>query len=218
LVPHAHPRFRRYRNFARDWATEQNMPSIIFIEPEYTDGPHFAPNDDHPPTGISRGQAFVADVYSALTANRVRWARTLLLVTYHEHGGFFDHVSPLNSPTPLAVHGPTSVFLTTGVRVPGFVISPLVDPATVYSGPLDHTSILQLLADKYAGGLYSPEVAARQPSLSRLSDALTRTAPRLDLPEPQCASRGGSGSSRAASAGCQRQCRGLPAGRRKNGR
>ena len=37
----------------------------------------------------------------------------------------------------------------------------------------------------YAGGLYSPEVAARQPSLSRLSDALTRTAPRLDLPEPQ---------------------------------
>ena len=161
------------------------MPSIIFIEPEYTDGPHFAPNDDHPPTGISRGQAFVADVYSALTANRVRWARTLLLVTYHEHGGFFDHVSPLNSPTPLAVHGPTSVFLTTGVRVPGFVISPLVDPATVYSGPLDHTSVLQLLADKYAGGLYSPEVAARQPSLSRLSDALTRTAPRLDLPEPQ---------------------------------
>ena len=51
------------------------MPSVIFIEPEYTDGPHFAPNDDHPPTGISRGQAFVADVYSALTANRVRWAR-----------------------------------------------------------------------------------------------------------------------------------------------
>jgi len=75
LVPHAHPRFRRYRNFARDWASEQNMPSVIFIEPEYTDGPHFAPNDDHPPTGISRGQAFVADVYSALTANRVRWAR-----------------------------------------------------------------------------------------------------------------------------------------------
>ena len=185
LVPHAHPRFRRYRNFARDWASEQNMPSVIFIEPEYTDGPHFAPNDDHPPTGISRGQAFVADVYSALTANRVRWARTLLLVTYDEHGGFFDHVSPLNIPTPLAGHGPMSVFLTTGVRVPGFVISPLVDPATVYSGPLDHTSVLQLLADKYAGGLYSPEVAARQPSLSRLSDALTRTAPRLDLPEPQ---------------------------------
>lgn len=184
LVPHAHPRFRRYRNLARDWASEQNMPAVIFIEPEYTDGPHFAPNDDHPPTGISRGQGFVADIYTALTANRARWERTLLLVTYDEHGGFFDHVSPLNIPTPLAGHGPRPVFLTTGVRVPAFVISPLVDPATVYSGPLDHTSVLQLLGDKYAGGLYSPEVAARQPSLSRLSNALTRSTPRLDVPEP----------------------------------
>jgi phospholipase C len=70
------------------------------------------------------------------------------------------------------------------VRVPGFVISPLVDPGTVYSRPLDHTSVLQLLADRYAGGLYSPEVHDRQPSLSRLSDAITRTAPRTDLPQP----------------------------------
>jgi hypothetical protein len=49
---------------------------------------------------------------------------------------------------------------------------------------LDHTSVLQFLADKYASGLYSPEVHDRQPSLSRLSDAITRTAPRTDLPEP----------------------------------
>ena len=184
LVPHAHPRFRRYRNFVRDWTTEQNMPSVIFIEPEYTDGPHIAPNDDHPPTGISRGQALVMDIYTALISNRARWARTLLLVTYDEHGGFWDHVSPLNIPTPIAGHGPTTVFLSTGVRVPGFVISPLVDPAMVYSQPLDHTSVLQLFADKYGGGLYSPEVYARQPTLSRLSDAITRTAPRTDVPEP----------------------------------
>jgi phospholipase C len=184
LVPHAHPRFRRYRNFARDWTTEQNMPSVIFIEPEYTDGPHSAPNDDHPPTGISRGQALVTDIYAALISNRARWARTLMLLTYDEHGGFFDHVSPLNIPTPLAGHGPASVFLTTGVRVPAFVISPLVDPATVYSKPLDHTSMLQLLADKFADGVYSPEVYARQPSLSRLSEAITRAAPRMDAPAP----------------------------------
>jgi phospholipase C len=106
----------------------------------------------------------------------------LLLITYDEHGGFYDHVSPLNIPTPLAGHGPTPVFLTTGVRVPGFLISPLVEPGTVYSGLLDHTSVLQLLADKYGGGLYSPEVHARQPSLSPLSEALTRATPRLDAP------------------------------------
>ena len=184
LVPHAHPRFRRYRNFARDWTTEQNMPSVIFIEPEYTDGPHIAPNDDHPPTGIAPGQALLTEIYRTLISNPPRWARTLMLVTYDEHGGFYDHVSPLNIPSPIAGHGPTPVFLSTGVRVPGFVISPLVDPGTVYSRPLDHTSVLQLLADKYAGGLYSPEVHDRQPSLSRLSDAITRTAPRTDLPQP----------------------------------
>jgi phospholipase C len=107
-----------------------------------------------------------------------------MLVTYDEHGGFYDHVSPLNIPSPIAGHGPVPVFLSTGVRVPGFVISPLVEPGTVYSRPLDHTSILQLLADKYAAGLYSPEVHDRQPSLSRLSDAITRTVPRTDLPQP----------------------------------
>jgi phospholipase C len=107
-----------------------------------------------------------------------------MLVTYDEHGGFYDHVSPLNIPAPIAGHGPVPVFLSTGVRVPGFVISPLVDPGSVYARPLDHTSVLQLLADKYAGGVYSPEVYDRQPSLSRLSDAITRTAPRTDLPEP----------------------------------
>lgn len=187
LVPHAHPRFRRYRNFARDWTTEQNMPSVIFIEPEYTDGPHTAPNDDHPPTGIARGQEFVTAIYSALTANRARWATTLMLVTYDEHGGFYDHVSPLNIPTPIASHGSTPVFATTGVRVPAFVISPLVDPATVYSKPLEHTSTLQLLADKFAGGIYSAAVYERQPSLSPLSDAITRTAPRIDVPEPPVA-------------------------------
>ena len=182
LVPHAHPRFRRYRNFARDWTTEQNMPSVIFIEPEYTDGPHIAPNDDHPPTGIARGHAFLTAIYSTIISNPARWARTLMLVTYDEHGGFYDHVSPLNIPTLLAGHGATPVFSTTGVRVPAFVISPLVDPATVHPQPLDHTSILQLLADKFARGFYSPEVYNRQPSLSQLSDAITRTVPRSRPP------------------------------------
>jgi Phosphoesterase family len=92
--------------------------------------------------------------------------------------------SLIDIPIPIAGHGPTPVFATTGVRVPAFVISPLVDPATVYQEPLDHTSTLQLLADKFAGGFYSPAVYDRQPSLSRLSDAITRTAPRIEVLEP----------------------------------
>jgi phospholipase C len=182
LVPHAHPRFRRYSNFARDWMSEQNMPQVIFIEPEYTDGPHFAPNDDHPPTGVALGQAFLRDIYLALIANLTRWARTLMIVTYDEHGGFWDHVSPLPIPTRIPGHGPTPVFLSTGVRVPAFLVSPLVEGGHVYREPLDHTSILQLLADKFASGIYSAEVSERQPFLSPLAAALTRPAARAALP------------------------------------
>lgn len=187
LVPHAHPRFRRFSNFARDWTSEQRMPSVIFIEPEYTDGPHRAPNDDHPPTGVAQGQAFVAEIYKALIANPVRWARTLMIITYDEHGGFYDHVTPLLIPTQIPGHGPTPVFATTGVRVPAFIVSPLVEPGTVFRGHLEHTSMLQLIADRFAIGLYSPEVNARQAELARLSDALTRTEPRRDVPPPPAA-------------------------------
>jgi phospholipase C len=184
LVPHAHPRFRRFTNFINDWKAEQNMPTVILIEPEYTDGPHFDDaNDDHPPTGIAKGQAFLAEVYNALTANPARWARTALIVTYDEHGGFYDHVPPLDIPTTLLGHGNTPVFSTTGVRVPGFIISPLVEPGAIYSPSLDHTSILQLLADKFGDGFYSGTVANRQPALSPLRDAFTRSAPRSDLPQ-----------------------------------
>jgi phospholipase C len=105
-------------------------------------------------------------------------------VTYDEHGGFYDHVPPLDIPTQLAGQGPTAVFATTGVRVPAFVISPFVNAGTVYNRPLDHTSILQFLADKFASGFYSPAVANRQPALSPLSAVFTRDRPRTDTPEP----------------------------------
>jgi phospholipase C len=184
FVTHAHPRFRRFSNFARDWQTEQNMPAVIFIEPEYTDGPHGIANDDHPPTGVAHGQALFRDVYTALISNPTRWSRTVLLITYDEHGGFYDHVPPLNIPTSLLDHGATPVFVTTGVRVPGFVISPLVEPGSVFNHPLDHTSFLQLIAEKFGQGFYSPAVANRQPALARLSHAITRTVPRTDVPAP----------------------------------
>ncbi|HEV2189592.1 MAG TPA: alkaline phosphatase family protein [Stellaceae bacterium] len=174
--------FRRFSRFAAEWADNGSpMPSVIFIEPEYTDGPHFDPNDDHPPTGMAKGQVFLADIYAALIANPARWQNTLMLVTYDEHGGFFDHVPPL----PIPGNAGGTSFLTTGVRVPALVVSPHVAPGTVHSGALDHTSILQFLADRFAPGQdYSPAVAARQQHLTRLSEILADApiprAPEID--------------------------------------
>ena len=146
------------------------MPSVIFVEPEYTDGPHLAPNDDHPPTGIGKGQAFLADLYNVLAANPTRWRNTMLIVTYDEHGGFWDHVPPLPIP---AVAGGTAL-ATTGVRVPAFIVSPHVAPGVPFTDKLDHTSFLQLLADRFTPGEdYSAEVSSRQAQLGRLATVLT---------------------------------------------
>ena len=179
-------RFRRLHTFPNDWRSNETMPQVIFIEPEYTDGPNASPNDDHPPTPISRGQILLRDIYNALVSNPSRWSRTMMIVTYDEHGGFFDHVPPLPIRTELrTAHGYPVLVESTGVRVPAFVISPLVEPGTVHSLPLDHTSILQLLADKFdPGHAYSDAVQKRQPQLSPLSAALTRTAPRANIQAP----------------------------------
>jgi phospholipase C len=144
------------------------MPSVIFVEPEYTDGPHADPNDDHAPTGIAPGQAFLVDLYNILTSNPARWAKTMLVITYDEHGGFFDHVPPLSIETTVA----GQLLKTTGVRVPGFVISPYARPG-VFHGDLDHTSLLQLIDDKFGRGAgYSTAVNLRQKSLDRLLNTL----------------------------------------------
>jgi phospholipase C len=180
-----HTRFRRYAHFARDAQADPTFPPVVFIEPEYTDGPHLAPDDDHPPSPLARGQAFLRSVYEALTANPERWRRTLLLITYDEHGGFYDHVSPLALRTDPPTTNAYPPFETTGVRVPAFLVSPFVDPGVVVHTPLDHTAMLAFLGERFdPGATYSPAVDARQGSLSRLANALTRTEPRLDIPVP----------------------------------
>src|SRR5882672_2713432 len=94
-----HTSFRRFKHFDRDFTYEPTLPSVIFIEPEYTDGPHWNANDDHPPTSIGAGQAFVYSIYRTLLRRPDRWSKTILIITYDEHGGFFDHVEPLKLTT-----------------------------------------------------------------------------------------------------------------------
>jgi phospholipase C len=163
--------FRRYSRFAKHWADmTKPFPSVVFFEPEYGDGPGFRPNDDHPPTGVAGGQALVANIYNTLISNPARWARTLMIVTYDEHGGFFDHAPPF----PIDETAGGQAFRTTGPRVPALLISPQVALRKPYSEPLDHTSFLQLLCDKFTPGVaYSPRVARRQSVLTgRIADAL----------------------------------------------
>jgi len=179
LMP-ASGHFRRYSHFAGQWASSDPMPQVIFIEPEYGDGPHNDPNDDHPPTGIAKGQAFLADIYTTLISNPVRWASTMMIVTYDEHGGFFDHAPPLAIPQTVGA----VQFQTTGVRVPAFVISPQVASGGIFNANLDHTAILQLLDDKFSAGEgYSVSVNARQGRIDRIRNILEPISTSPQAPE-----------------------------------
>src|SRR5262249_31541191 len=141
--------FRRYEGFHEQWNAGQTPP-VIFFEPKYTDEKisWAAPNDDHPPTGVAKGQDFLKEIYRTLTSTPARWANTLLIVTYDEHGGFFDHVEPL----PIAASAGNYRFRSTGPRVPAFVISPHVPAGAVFHNKLDHTSVLRLLAERFTPG------------------------------------------------------------------
>lgn len=162
--------FRRFTRLRKHWQDmSSDFPAVTFIEPEYSDGPGFRPNDDHPPTGVAGGQALLGDIYNILVSNPARWQRTLMIVTYDEHGGFFDHVEPLAIGATIG----TTHLRSTGPRVPALLVSPHVQAGQVYSGDLDHTSFLQLVADKWGGGHYSADVTGRQARLSgSIADAL----------------------------------------------
>jgi len=159
------------------------FPQVVFLEPVYADAPHFgASTDDHAPGGIKGGQEFLLEVYRSLTRVPDVWKRSVLIVTYDEHGGFFDHVPPPMIPTeppPTATF--TERFESLGVRVPALVVSPFVKKGTVCSEVMDHTSILKFIGETFGpGGLYSPAVAARP--VKSVSAALDNPAGRRRSP------------------------------------
>ncbi len=162
----------------------ETFPQVIFVEPVYTDAPHLgSADDDHPPTSIDGGQEFLKRTYLSLISNPDRWAKTLLIITYDEHGGIYDHVSPQPWTTqpPLGTTYPP--FTSSGVRVPALVISPYVNPGTIYSEPLDHTSILKMLGQKFGGGEgYSSEVDLREGG--SVASVLNRTIARTEILAP----------------------------------
>jgi len=182
-------RFRGYDDFQDDVLnTDEPFPQVVFIEPRYTDAPHFeAPCDDHAPSPITPGQNFLKRVYSDLITNWDRWLKSLLIVTYDENGGFFDHVAPENIVTKPrnGVKWNYGPFNTTGPRVPAYLISPFVKPGAIYKGVLDHTSILKCIATRFGNGSYSQEVDARP--VGDIWGALELDAPRgddADFPPP----------------------------------
>jgi phospholipase C len=180
-------RFRDFEYFFHDMQTEplDQGPQVIVVEPSYNDGPHIGPdhpNDNHPPLAIGWGEDFLRRTYQAATVNSERWEKTVLVYYYDEHGGFHDHVAP-PSVRYVTTGAPAHTFESLGPRVPAVVMSPLVGAGTVSHALFDHTSVLQLLAERFTPGKpYSADVEQRrQDGITSLSDVLGDT-PRTDIP------------------------------------
>ena len=178
-------RFKSLSDFIGDCASG-TLPAYSFVEPSFL----IEPNDQHPPHDVAAGEQFLYKIWKAVSTSPA-WNDTLLLITFDEHGGTFDHVlPPANAVAPDAASNPGDnafCFDRFGVRVPAVLVSPYIAPGTVFRSPTtipyDHTSILATLRDWLAIPSTQMLTSARVAQAPTLAQVLTLAAPRADVPE-----------------------------------
>jgi phospholipase C len=127
------------------------LPEVAFLSPT-------AAESEHPPFSVRAGMRYVEAAVEALRASPV-WSRSVVVWTYDECGGFYDHAPP-----------PQVDALGLGMRVPAVVLSPLLPaPGRVDHGTYEHVSVLRLIQDRY--GL--APIGSRLGSASSLAGAFT---------------------------------------------
>src|SRR5947209_1110201 len=137
--------------------------------------------DLHPPTSVTPGDQFVGNVIQHLVRSP-QWKNTLLIITFDEHGGTYDHVRP-----PWGAINPDGLvsdngfdFNLFGVRVPTILMSPYVAPFTVFRAPaasaypFDHTSLIKTLLGWAGADIGSAGFFARMPQAPAFDGVLHR--------------------------------------------
>ncbi len=173
-------RFKRFETFYDD-LEKGELATYSFIEPRYFDFHEWKATDQHPPHDVRLGEYLIAEVYDALRKSRF-WEKSLLVVLYDEHGGFFDRVPPPDSvPTPDGKESkdPPFDFTRLGVRVPAILVSPFVEKGWVDSTVYEHSSIPATIKTLFE----LPEgLTARDKAANTFEKNLSRRAPRNDTP------------------------------------
>jgi phospholipase C len=160
-------------------AAAGKLPPVVYIDPG------FGINDDHPPVHPILGQELIASVYTAL-ARSPQWNNILFVVTYDEHGGYFDHVPPTTTTDDTLAQFGKPGFEQLGFRVPAIVMGPYAKQRYVSSVQYDHTSALKHLQNHFKlGGLTARMDAAIDLTDCIDLDRLARgePAPPIELPK-----------------------------------
>ncbi|KAK4492343.1 hypothetical protein RD792_003147 [Penstemon davidsonii] len=188
-------KFRPYDWLFKRDAKRGKLPSYVVIEQRYLDSKKKPATDDHPSHDVYQGQMFVKEVYETLRASP-KWNETLLVITYDEHGGFYDHVPTPNEgvPNPDGIVGEDPDrfnFDRLGVRVPTIMVSPWIEKGTVVHGAngspfftseYEHSSIPATVRKIF--NLPSPPLTYREQWAGTFEGiVLKRTEPRTDCPE-----------------------------------
>ena len=192
--PHSHPALlyelhpsikrsefppRTFADFLHD-AKAGNLPEYAFIEPCIIGSDkRWTPNDQHPTRDIRFGEDLIQQVYEALRKSP-QWNETFLIVTYDEHGGFFDHRYPPAAVPPLPMPSKEGfLFGQFGVRVPAVLVSPRIEAGTVFhpSQPVDHTSVIRTICARWNPDPFMPRDIAACDLSAVLGHALRTDAP-----------------------------------------
>jgi phospholipase C len=177
-------RFHHFETFKQDCASGK-LAQYTFIEPSFL----VNPNDQHPPHDIIAGEKFLHDIWHAVSQSPA-WSETLLMITYDEHGGTYDHVHPpFGAACPDSESNPGEEdfkFDRFGVRVPAILVSPWIQAGTVFRSPTetpyDHTSLLATLRDWLAIPEDKMLTSARVAAAPTFEHVLTLKQARTDLP------------------------------------
>jgi phospholipase C len=171
--------FGLFQDF-QDVAGRGGLAAFNFLEPSWA----ATGNSQHPNYDVALGEQFIYDVYTTLR-DGPDWATTLLVITYDEHGGCYDHVPPpAGAAPPDTTAGEYGFdFSRFGVRVPAVLVSPMIAEGTVFraptgSVPLDHTSVLKTVELRWA----LPPLTARDAAAPDFAGVLSLATARTDDP------------------------------------
>ncbi len=181
--------FGTFASFLADTASGL-LPEYSFIEPSFNDhdydnGPIIA-TDQHPDHNVQAGDLFIATVYNAIRESSI-WESSVLVITYSNHGGLFDHVPPPNAirdgfeaSADQTGTGKKFSFNRYGVRVPAVIISPYIPKGTVDHTVYDHASIPATVSKLFLKG--PQQKSPRERGAHTFDHLLTITSPRTDAP------------------------------------
>jgi phospholipase C len=104
------------------------LPQVSWLIPSFARG-----WDEHPPADVSVGMGLQEEVITALRESSA-WSSSAFILTYDEHGGYFDHVAP-----------PQVDAFGEGIRVPTWMISPFAKKSHIEATVYEHTSTLKFI-------------------------------------------------------------------------